>query len=272
MTDIAQLRLVDEENDAPDPSGPTVFARTISSPPGAPWDQARAAALEARLGAPLPLSEVVYRLWRLDSWTLGRPARYAVFYVRAREIGDRFDTTVVVDGRSIRVRLFSSAERQRQARVSAIVLVGGISASLLVLGALTSALSTRSEATFKLAALQQTAAVRLRQAATLDRLKDQARGLTAAHVRGQSLNDFLNDLAWASAAKTPGAHIDTLHWERGLMGVEVRGDTPPFGQADRAVIKADKPVRPGVWLWGVGPAQARAKAPAPAAAALGAQP
>jgi hypothetical protein len=225
------------------------------------------------LGAPLPLSEVVYRLWRLEPWSLGRPARYAVCYVRAREIGDRFDTTVVVDGRPIRVRLFSRIERQRQARTSAMVIAGALGAGLLVLGSLSSAVSTRAEAALKLAAAQQTVAVRLRQAETLDRLKDQTRALIAVHVRGQGLNDFLSDLAWASTTKNPSAHIDALHWERGLMGVQVRGDTPPFGQTDRAVIKADKPVRPGVWLWGVGPSgQVHATHPPLASSTGGAEP
>jgi hypothetical protein len=273
MTEIAPLRLVDEEDEPIEPTGPTVFTRSISTPPGAPWDQARAAGLEARLGAPLPLGEVTYRLWRLDRWGFGRPARYAVCYVRSREVGDRFDTTVVVDGRPFRIQLFSNAEQRRRAQTSLMVLAGMIVVVLLIAAALVSAWSTRSQATLKLAAVQQAAAVRLHQAESLERLKDQTRGLNAAHVRGQSLNDFLNDLAWASAAKAPGAHIDTLHWERGLMGIEVRGDAPPFGQSDRAVIKVDKPVRPGVWLWGVGAAGRTPPAvPVQSRAASGPQP
>jgi hypothetical protein len=80
-------------------------------------------------------------------------------------------------------------------------------------------------------------------------------------------------MAWAGAAKAPAAHIDALHWERGYMAVEVRGDTPPFANPDRAVLKADKPSRPGVWLWGVEPAAAARPAdPAPAPVPSGDRP
>jgi hypothetical protein len=245
---------------APDPAetpetrSPTVFVRTLSVPPGAPWDQARAAALEARVGAPLPLADVVYQLHRLDTWSLGRPARYAACYVRAQEAGDDFETTVSVDGRSVRVRFLSMDVRARQAkRVGVIAAVAGLTALLVVAG-LTSALSVRAETADRLANAEMLSARRLAKARAEAQLVAQTRLLDAAGVRHRGIGDLLEDIAWASSAKAPEAHIDSLHWERGYMAVEVRGDGPAFAQPDRAVLKADKQARPGVWLWGVEPA------------------
>lgn len=256
MSDASGLRLVDAEAAEPilEPVGPKVFARSISAPPGPPWDQARAARLEARLGAPLPLGEVVFRLYRLEAWGFGRVARYAAAYVRARDIKTALDTVVEIDGRRLRVRFISAAEQRRRARSFGFV-AGAAVISVLALGlALTTALTVRSDAAFRLDGLDQQAAVRLREVGRLEALKDQTIRLNLADVKGESLGDYLRDLGWAAQAKTPGAHINSIHWEHGLMIVEVRGDGPPFTQTDRTVVKAAKPVRSGVWLWGVGPA------------------
>jgi hypothetical protein len=256
MTDTAGLRLVGEEDGETvlEPVAPPVFARSISAPAGPPWDQARAADLEARLSAPLPLSEVLYQLHRLEPWRLGRPARYAATYVRVREVREALEASVEVDGRRLHVRFVSTAEKSRRAKrfgiVAAALAVGVLAAGV----AMTTALAMRSQTALRLDALEQTAALRLRQARNLDALDDQTRALNIAHVQGQSLKDYLSDLAWAAAARSPDAHIDSVHWERGLMAVQMRGDVAPFAQNDRTVIKASKPVRPGVWLWGVGPA------------------
>jgi hypothetical protein len=261
VTELAPLRLVEEDDGPPESPSPTIFVRSIAAPAGAPWDQRRAATLDAKLGAPLPLSEVVYKLWRLEAWAFRRPSRFAVAYVRAREIGDRFDATAVVDGRPIRVRLYSMREQARRARVVAISVGVAIVGVLLVGGALAQALATHAEVNVKLAAAEQALAAREREAETLDRLTDQTRWLNASHVQGQSLSDVLGDIAWASAAKNPAAHIDAIHWERGLMGITVRGDAAPLAQTERTEIKVAKPLRPGVWLWVVGPAGAAAGPP-----------
>lgn len=236
------------------PKPPTVFVRTLSTPPGAPWDQARAAALEARVGAPLPLSEVVYRLKRLDAWSPGRPSRYAACYVRAQEAGETFEARVEVDGRNITIAFVSMAERNRRARR-----LGGLAAvvavtTLSLATAISSALSVRSDTEDRIAAADLRATHRLRQAQEQARLYKEARLLDAAVGKHTGPSDLLSDIAWTASAKAPGAHIDALHWEHGYVAVEVRGEAAPFNNPDRPVLKAAKPVRPGVWLWGVGPA------------------
>ena len=247
---------------------PTVFVRTLAAPPGLPWDQARAAALEARVGAPLPLSEVVYRLRRLDGWAPGRPARYAACYVRAQEAGETFETTVEIDGRTIPVQFLSAAELNRRAqRLGAIAAIAGVTCLLFGL-AISSAIAIRGETEDRLSAADLHAETKLRLAHSQARLYREARLLDAAGVKHQAVSDLLADMAWAAGAKAPGAHIDALHWEHGYLAVEARGETAPFAGGDRAILKADKPVRPGVWLWGVGPAgSAQAQATAGATTA-----
>lgn len=235
------------------PTGPTVFVRTVSTPPGLPWDQARMADLDARAGAPLPLGEVVYRLGRLDPWRPGRPSRYFACYVRAREVGDRLVATATVDGRSISLEFVSGVERGRRLRrLGTLAAASGVT-SLLVLAAVVSAIDVRSDAAARMDRIDTAVVRAMRQAQQVQSMQAQTRALAAAKVHGQSIGDFLNDLAWVSRAKAPGAHIDAVHWDHGYMGVETRGDTPPFGQVDRPVLKAAKPVRPAVWLWGIGP-------------------
>ena len=256
MTLAPELHLVDGDQPSLPPREPQVFVRTLSAPPGAPWDQARVVALEARVGAPLPLGEVIYRVQRLDPWGFGRPARFAAAYVRAQEVGDDFETTIDAGGRSVRVRFLSLEVRARQARTVALVAAVCAVTALLTLTAVTAALGVRGETAFRLAETETRAAARLRGAQRLAADRAEARLLDAAGVRHLGVTDLLADLAWAGAAKAPSAHIDALHWERGYMAVEVRGDTPPFANPNRGVLKADKPSRPGVWLWGIEPASA----------------
>jgi hypothetical protein len=263
MNAVLELRAADEET----AKAPTVFVRTLSTPPGAPWDQARAAALEARVGAPLPLTDVVYRLRRLDPWTLGRPARYAACYVRAREAGDSFQTLVEIDGRSIPIQFLSSAELGRRTKRLTAIGAGIVVMVVILALAVGSAISMRAETQARLSADEMRSQALLRQAQAHAELYHEARLLDGAGVRHRSMTDLLNDLAWVAASKAPGAHIDNFHWERGYIAVETRGLTPPVASVDRAVLKAEKPVRPGVWLWGVGPVGSAAQG----AAAQGSQ-
>ncbi len=242
------------------PAGPTVFVRTFSAPPGLPWDQSRVAVLEARSGAPLPLGEVIYQLRRLDPWFVGRAARYAAFYVRAQEGGD-LQSTVEVNGRPMRVRFLSVAARNRRARSLAVLagVTGGL--ALVVSAAVTTALTTRAETAERLDAIAQIAAAKARAATTLERRRLTGQALDAAGVRSLSLSAVLGDLDWASTAQAPGARIEAFHWDHGHIAVEARGDTPPFMPGARTAVRAGKPLRPRVWLWGVEPARAARTSP-----------
>jgi hypothetical protein len=278
MTGPSKLRLIDDEEEpddfgfppSPEPlipeAGPKVFVRAISVPPGAPWEQGNAATLDARHGAPLPLSEVVYRMRRLEPWAPGRAGRYAAFYVRSREIGDDFIAHPTVDGRTVTVSFLSFAAQKR--RLRKLTIVAGIAVGAIAVGALSvaSALSARERASEQIVTLQRVATLRLRDAEAIERLKQQTRLLDAERVRGQRLSDVLNDIAWASRAKSPDVMMQSLHWDHGYMAFEVRGEGAAFRILDRPALKSPKPVRKNIWLWGVPPAEIRGAPPAPIAA------
>jgi hypothetical protein len=207
----------------------------------------------------LPIGEVVYRLRRLEPWAPGRAGRHAAFYVRASEVGERLTVTPVIEGRTVSVSFLSFAEQTRRARrLGVIGLTAGVLV-VLVLGGVSLALGARAKAEERLATVELQAARKLNQAEAVERLKHQSRALVAARLRGQGLDDFLRDLAWASSAKAAATRIEGVHWDHGFMAVEVRGDATPFERLDRAVQKSAKPARAGVWLWGVAPSDGGAR-------------
>jgi hypothetical protein len=256
VSPAAILRLAsDEEGDDTPSSEPHVFVRVLSTPPGLPWDQARAAGLETRASAPLPIGEVVYRLRRIEPWAPGRAGRWAAFYVRADEVGETLIATPLVDGKPMSVSFLSFAEQTRRARNFAGIGLAAGALVVVLLAGVSLALGARAKAEDRLATIEAQATRKLKQAETVEALKHQARALEAARVHGQGLDDFLNDLAWASGAKASATRIEGVHWDHGYLAVEVRGDATPFERLDRPVQKAAKPARAGVWLWGVAPAE-----------------
>jgi len=202
----------------------------------------------------LAAHEVYIEQRRLERWRLGRPARFAVCYVRREAVGGEYRAQVEVEGRPLSITFRAPVQRGRLARRWGLIAGVAVAAGLLLTGAVSAALDLRADTEDQLSRLEQTAAVRLRQAKVQARLNDEARILAANGAGRQTVDGMLADLGWIAAAKAPGAHIDALHWERGYIGVEARGLIAPFGTTDRTVIKADHPLRPGVWLWGVGPA------------------
>lgn len=250
------LRLEAEgaEPAAPKPA-PQVFVRALTTPPGAPWEQARAARLDARHGAPLPIAELVHQVRRLGRWAVGQPGRYAAFYVRAREFREPFETTVDVDGQAVKVRFGAAgADMQRLRGLAAAVVLVVLAGAVLGAGVML-ALGARSEATAQLEADEQLAASRLKMAQAYRDRSNQARDLRVAVGRARPLADVMADLTWVATSKTPEARIVGVHWEDGLLAVEARGEQPPFLAVDRPIERSAKPLRPGVWLWAVEGAQ-----------------
>lgn len=250
MTILAP-RLAPQPTPPPPPAEPTVFARTISAPPGFPWDQARMADLEARSTAPLPLGELRYRVRRLETWRPGRPARFTAFYVRASEVGDRLTASAQVDGRPVSIEFLSGGARERQVRAIAMLAIPAGAAVVVVLAVLSAALAARSDATQSLAVAQAVGHRDLSQARHLAHLRDRAKALDQLGLRDQTVQAMAGDLAWLSHVRSTAAHIDAVHWQPGAIALEVRGDTPPFVSDAVHAVKSDKPLRTGVWLWGV---------------------
>jgi hypothetical protein len=257
------LRLIAEPQRPPTPE-PKVLVRTLTVPPGLPWDQNRAAQLEAMHSAPLPMADIVHQLQRLEGWRPGAAGRFAAFYVLARDLSGRLDAKVEVGDRTVAVSFLTPALQRDRARGVLIVLgTVGVAAVLATLS-VGSAFLRRAEAEAALSALETRASGKLHAAELRQRLRDQSRALDGELGRGGSLREALGDLAWASAAKAPDAHIEGFHWQPGLLAVEVRGATAPFESSeDRTARKSPKPLRRGVWLWGVTARPTNPAMPAP---------
>lgn len=262
------LREIDPEVAEAGAKPPQVFVRALVTPPGAPWEQARAARLDARHGAPLPVSELLHQVRRLDRWGPGRSGRYAAFYVRAREFREPFEATVEVDGQPVKVRFGAQAQDLKRLRsLGAILLVLMLTGAVLG-GGVMLALGARGEATAGLQADEQLAQAKLKMAEAFRDRSNQARDLRALAGAGRPVSEVVGDLTWVATSKTPEARIVGLHWERGLLAVEARGEQPPFLAVDRPIERSARPLRPGVWLWAVGRPRAPESGRAPLAAEI----
>jgi hypothetical protein len=273
MIAAGSLRLVDEpENQGPKPDPaekpqPKVFVRTVLAPPGMPWEQTRTAELDVRLSSPLPAGDVVYQLRRLEAWRPGAPARFAAFYVLAREVDGTLETHAQVDGRDVRV-VFEAADvsARRAKRLAAVGLGAAMIVFALVL-AVSLALGRRAELESKLAVAEQQADAKLRAASAKARLKSQDQALRNWRDKGKSLSEVMADLGWISSAKKADADIEGVHWEQDLLAVEAVGTEAPltvFG--DRKLRRSVKPIRSGIFLWAIEKQAIEPSVPEPVAA------
>lgn len=232
---------------------PQVFVRAFSVPAGMPWEQARAAQLEARHGAPLPIADLRLRLKRLASWAPGRAARYGAFYVRLRDYRGPFETTVEVDGQTTKVAFGTGAAQMQRMQRTGLVLALVFSTVAAVVTGLMLAFDARRETAAARDTLAQLSAAKLRSARAHQARQAAADDLQRAVGRSRPVEDVVADLAWVASAKAGDARIVGVHWDHGLIAVEVRGDATPFAATSRPLERSDKPIRPGVWLWGVAP-------------------
>ncbi len=251
MMGAEALPPLNDNDGSEDAAAQRVFVRVIATRPGPPWDQARQAALEARLGAPARLADIVWRLRRLDPWRPGGPARFAAVYARVEDARNGLVAAPMVEGRQVSVSFTPPAQQARRLRRLGAVALASAVVAALAFGLASTVIARRSQTGALLDSAERASASRLRQADALGRLKRQALALDGEGLRGRRIADLLADVAWASAAKSPAAHVQALHWDHGFMAVEVEGADPPFASPDRPVQRSKAPVRPGVWLWGV---------------------
>jgi hypothetical protein len=250
---MAQLAAIPKDEGEPEPHAPApqVFVRTFVTPAGMPWDQSRGAALEARLGAPLPINDLHYRLKRLTRWSLGQAGRYAVFYVRRRDLTGPFETTMDIDGHAVRVSFGGRARPTRSMpRVGLLVVAIGVTAAMAV-GLAATALSIRATQTQQLDELERQTAMKLRLGRKVQHEATQTHALRANQGRSGQASDVLADLAWIAHARTADARILSVHWDHGLIAIEARGTEAPVEASGRQILRAPKPGRTGTWLWGV---------------------
>lgn len=230
---------------------PQVFSRAFTVPAGMPWVQMRAARLEVRHGAPLPITELLHQVRRLGAWSPGRPARFAAFYLRSREFHKPFETSLEIEGQTLKVAFGAAGEQfERAQRVGVLAAIGGL-ALVILLGGIGMSLKARSEVDTQTTQAEQQLATKVHAFKTLQRRTDQAQALKRAVGRARPVSDVLTALSWASASKSAEARIVAVHWDHGLLAVEVRGETAPFIAGSRTVERSPRPIRNGVWLWGV---------------------
>ena len=248
---IAEPSPLNDNDSESDESQQRVFVRVIATRAGAPWDQSRQAGLEARLGAPARLADVIYRVKRLEPWRPAQAARFAAVYARAEDVRKGFRATPTIDGRVVPISFVPAAAHARRLRDLLILglMVAGVAGAVLSL--IGTVASRRSQAEMLLSDTEQLASARLRLVREVQRMDADSRLLDQLDLRGQRLSNALAEIAWASTAKTPSAHIQALHWDHGLLAVEADGDNPPYDPHGRPMQRSRAPVRPGVWLWGL---------------------
>ena len=230
-----------EARAAPPPST-TGFTRVISTPAAWPWRQQQMAALDARLGAPLPIEQLHVRVRRLDPWRRGQAARFAATYVRAAGV----TRSLFPGGPNLSKAIATSPLRQALPH-AALWLV-----ALLLTGlALVTGFHRRQDGEDTLAALERRAGLQVRAAHQLVRRKADARLLDEMQARQRSSEQVLRDLAWLSQHRRGDVAVEGFHWKEGIAALEVASPNSPFQDVDRRVERAGRPVRPGVWLWGV---------------------
>lgn len=262
MQDSAALAFEDPSLDeAAETAPPKVFVRAIVAVPAMPWDQARAARLEASLNAPTALTEVAFVLKRLEPWRPGTPARFAAVYARHADVGDGLAIAPQFEGRPLPVRFTSPEYARARARLLAVTMAVSAAAVFLLVTVATTVWTLRAEAAQRLDMLERQTQRRVVEARAAARLTAQARALDRLDLRRHAAPEILEDIAWTARAVRPDANIDAYHWENGVLAVEARGEESPFAAADRPVRRSQRPVRSGVWLWGVEPADTQGATP-----------
>lgn len=231
---------------------PSVFARAVQAPAGWPWEQTRAAMLEARHAAPLPIDEMQLRLVRLTPWRPNEPARFAACYVRASEVTERFEAQVDIEGRIVDVVFEPPEALAARARQSLAIAVASATVVAIVFVAITGALLARSQAEEQLSALERQADSKLRRAQNAQLAWRESAALAAAQP-GARVDLAIQDLSWSMSTRDPEARLEAWRWEDGVISVQSRSPTPPFLDESRQQSRSVRPVRRFVWLWTVAP-------------------
>lgn len=226
---------------------PPVFTKVITTPPGLPWDQSRAARLEAVRAAPMAVAQLTLRLKRMTSWRNGRGGRYLAFYARTNALGGGFRASKTIDGRTLSVDFKSKAQAAAEARL--LITLAGVAgaAALLTLTAAITAGAVRHSADKALSELERHSAHELRQAQEISAMKRQNSALLEVESPGAPLAEVITDLGWTSRMHRVDVPVEAFHWRPAGFGVEVRGEAQPF--TGPGAQRTARPLRPGVWLW-----------------------
>jgi hypothetical protein len=226
------------------------FTRVVTTPPAWPWDQTRASKLEAQHTSPVSGGDIVILVRRLKPWAFNEPGEFVAIYLRSADMTiNGFD--IEVKGRSLRIELPSSAQRQAIMK-ERVTLVACIAVIVLAFVGLTLlALQRRAALEERIAQAELRVQRMERQSRGVANAKADARALAALDVKTQTVDQVLRDLNRVAVSIKDDARIDAFYWRGGHWAVEARGEAPPVRGMDLELQKSVKPVRKGVWLWAV---------------------
>jgi hypothetical protein len=229
------------------------YVRVVETPPGAPWDQSRAARLDALLGSPLAGDALSWAVERLAPWRPRTPGRFGVAYAR-RDDAPAGLTTLAVENAQVRFRFSTPEDRNRRLRAMAMTgLLATAAISGLGLGS-QKALSVRAEREAALARLEVNARGWDRVARFQNQAASDTAALRRAGVEGAAFGDLAADLFWLGRAKAPSVTIERVRWNRSGMEVTAIGPGQPVIGSERTVeaLGGSDSVR----AWRIGPAHA----------------
>ncbi len=236
------------------------FTRVLTTPPGWPWDQSRAAMLEARHTSPLSNDGVNIIVRRLKAWALGEAGEFVAIYLRAGDPLPALGFDIEVRGRTMHVDLPSRAARAEQVKDQAIRIGAVLVMLVVVLGLITLAFERRGALDDRLGDAEVQVAHQAREAHAVARAKQDAEALAELGV-ADGLDKAVGDLTYLTAAHDPAVRLDTFYWSKGFWAVEAHGAEPPLRDSAVILQKSARPVRPGVWLWAAPDAPAGKGAP-----------
>jgi hypothetical protein len=228
------------------------FTRVIATPAALPWDQVRAAELEARHTSPVSGAagaELTLVVKRLEPWKPRSAGRFVAVYLRGRVPGEGLSFHVDVQGRPVKVEV-ASKEAQAEALRRKVWLLGGVAVlSVCLVAQVVMTVQRRAAIEDQLATLepQVERAVKLHSTAAL--AKKDAQALQELDLHGRRAEDLLRAMGVVAATRDPAARIEAFLWDSGDWALEVRGDAPPLRPEGPNLQKAPKAVRRGVGLW-----------------------
>jgi len=241
--------------DANGSPGGQPYVRMLEIPPGAPWDQARAARLEAAHGAPLGGETLLWALARMEPWRPRAPTRYAVAYVR-REAAPGAPLAVDVNGRAVRFRFPFPAGRGRirLAGRGMTVVLAGLVAVVAALD-LPKALDLRGAREQALARLEANAQRWERLARRERQQRADAALLRKTGADRASFADLAADLFWLGQARAPSVAIQRVQWRPDQMQVTSLGPGAPVLGSERRIERLGEGAGVSEWRIGGQPVQ-----------------
>lgn len=225
------------------------FTRVVTAPPAWPWDQTRAATLEAQHTSPVSGDDVVVVVRRLKPWSYGQEGKFCAIYLRGADIRQGLKFDVDVQGHHLTIDMPSPEQKARQASARAWVLgFGGvIIVSLLLMGMLT--MQRRTAEADQLTQAETLLQRRAHEAEGITRAKANAQALAELNQGNHTLDNALADLKMLSLRRDSAVRIDAFYWNKGYWAVEAHGTTSPVPDATVPLQRSSNPVRKDVWLW-----------------------